>query len=50
MGFQKNREDFGQTLGYWGMPQGPYLVIPFFGASSFRDAPGLYADMQISPV
>ena len=50
MGFQKNREDFGQTLGYWGMPQGPYLVIPFFGASSFRDAPGLYADQQISPI
>jgi len=50
MGFQKNREDFGQTLGYWGVPQGPYLVIPFFGASSFRDAPGLYADQQISPI
>lgn len=50
MGLKKNKEDFGQTLGYWGMPQGPYLVLPFFGASSFRDAPGLYADMQISPI
>ena len=50
MGFQKNKEDFGQTLGYWGIPQGPYLVIPFFGPSSIRDAPGLYADMQISPI
>ena len=50
MGFKKNREDFGQTLGYWGMPQGPYLVIPFFGASSFRDAPSLYADQQMSPI
>ena len=50
MGLTKNKEDFGQTLGYWGMPQGPYLVLPFLGASSFRDAPGLYADMQISPV
>ena len=49
MGFKKNKEDFGQTLGYWGLPQGPYLVIPFFGPSSIRDAPGLYADMQISP-
>ena len=49
MGFEKNKEDFGQTLGYWGIPQGPYLVIPFFGPSSIRDAPGLYADMQISP-
>ncbi len=50
MGFEKNKEDFGQTLGYWGIPQGPYLVIPFFGPSSIRDAPGLYADMQISPI
>ncbi len=50
MGLKKNKEDFGQTLGYWGMPQGPYLVLPFFGSSSFRDAPGLYADMAISPV
>ena len=50
VGLEKNKEDFGQTLGYWGVPQGPYLVLPFFGSSSFRDAPGLYADRQISPV
>ncbi len=50
MGLEKNKEDFGQTLGYWGLPQGPYLVLPFFGSSSFRDAPGLYADRQISPI
>jgi phospholipid-binding lipoprotein MlaA len=50
VGLNKNKEDFGQTLGYWGVPQGPYLVLPFFGSSSFRDAPGLYADRQISPV
>tara|TARA_B100001093_G_scaffold513747_1_gene586297 strand:+ start:147 stop:890 length:744 start_codon:yes stop_codon:yes gene_type:complete len=50
VGLEKNKEDFGQTLGYWGIPQGPYLVLPFFGSSSFRDAPGLYADRQISPV
>ena len=50
VGLKKNNEDFGQTLGYWGIPQGPYLVLPFFGASTFRDAPGLYADMQVSPV
>ena len=41
VGLKKNNEDFGQTLGYWGIPQGPYLVLPFFGASTFRDAPGL---------
>ena len=50
MGLKKNKEDFGQTLGYWGMPQGPYLVLPFLGASSFRDAPGTFVDMAISPV
>ena len=50
VGFKKNEEDFGQTLGYWGIPQGPYLVLPFFGPSSFRDAPGLMADREMSPV
>ena len=50
MDLPKHKEDFGQTLGYWGMPQGPYLVLPFLGASSFRDAPGTFADMAISPV
>ena len=50
IGLKKNKEDFGQTLGFWGIPQGPYLVLPFFGPSTFRDAPGLYADRQISPI
>lgn len=38
-GLQKNDEDFGQTLGAWGVPSGPYLVLPFLGASTVRDAP-----------
>jgi phospholipid-binding lipoprotein MlaA len=38
-GLQKNDEDFGQTLGKWGVPAGPYLVLPFLGASTVRDAP-----------
>jgi phospholipid-binding lipoprotein MlaA len=42
-------EDFGQTLGYWGVPSGPYLVLPFFGPSSTRDAPGLAVDFVASP-
>ncbi len=54
MGIERHDEDFGQTLGYYGVPSGPYLVLPFFGPSSFRDAPGLFADLQlekeISPV
>src|SRR5258708_11909239 len=31
VGLQKHNEDFGQTLGWWGIPSGPYLVLPFFG-------------------
>jgi phospholipid-binding lipoprotein MlaA len=42
-----NDEDFGQTLGYWGVPSGPYLVLPFFGASSPRDTVGLLGDAAI---
>src|SRR5262245_20302942 len=45
-GIPRNDEDFGQTLGRWGVPSGPYLVIPFLGPSSLRDAPSLYADAQ----
>jgi len=44
MGLKKHREDFGQTLGYWGIGNGPYLVLPFFGSSSPRDGIGLYVD------
>tara|TARA_Y100000992_G_scaffold240939_1_gene171790 strand:- start:270 stop:1094 length:825 start_codon:yes stop_codon:yes gene_type:complete len=54
LGIERHREDFGQTLGYYGMPAGPYLVLPFFGPSTFRDAPAFYADIvvekSISPV
>ena len=39
-GLPKHNEDFGQTLGRWGVTSGPYLVIPFFGPSDFRDALG----------
>jgi phospholipid-binding lipoprotein MlaA len=37
-------EDFGQTLGVWGVPPGPYLVLPVFGPSSVRDSTGLVVD------
>ena len=43
-GLEGNNEDFGQTLGYWGVPTGPYLVLPFLGPSSPRGAVGLAAD------
>ncbi|MFI5398959.1 MAG: VacJ family lipoprotein [Candidatus Binatia bacterium] len=43
-GLEQHNEDFGQTLGYWGVPPGPYLVLPFFGPSNPRDTVGLAAD------
>ncbi len=46
LGIPRNDEDFGQTLGRWGVPAGPYLVLPFFGPSSVRDAPSIAADAQ----
>ena len=44
IGLRKHNEDFGQTLGRWGIGSGPYLVLPFFGPSSPRDGIGLYVD------
>lgn len=44
MGLPSADEDFGQTLGYWGVPSGPYVVLPFFGPSSVRDAVGRVPD------
>ena len=43
-GLPYEHEDFGQTLGVWGVPSGPYFVIPFLGPSSARDAPARYVD------
>ena len=42
----KHKEDFGQTLGVWGLNAGPYLVLPVFGPSSVRDTAGLAVDLQ----
>lgn len=41
---EKHNEDFGQTLGYWGVGSGPYLTLPLFGPSSVRDGIGLAGD------
>lgn len=43
-------EDFGQTLAVWGVNRGPYLVLPFLGPSTFRDAPGRAVDGFMNPV
>lgn len=50
MAMPKHHEDFGQTLGHWGVGNGPYLVLPFLGPSSARDGVGLVADWQVDPV
>ena len=46
----KNKEDFGQTLGVWGIPPGPYMVLPFFGPSSPRGVVGLVGDAAMNPI
>ena len=50
LGLQKNEEDFGQTLGVWGVQTGPYLVLPVFGSSNVRDAFGLVLDTLFNPI
>ncbi len=48
-GLDKHDEDFGLTLGHWGAPPGPYLVIPFLGFSDVRDGSGRIADIYMTP-
>jgi phospholipid-binding lipoprotein MlaA len=50
MGIERGNEDMGQTLGYWGLGAGPYLMVPFLGPSSLRDSVGRYADGKIDPI
>jgi phospholipid-binding lipoprotein MlaA len=49
LGIERQTEDFGQTLGRWGLPAGPYLVLPLLGSSSLRDTAALPVDMQWRP-
>ena len=50
MGIERGNEDFGQTFGVWGIPQGPYLFIPLLGPSSARDGTGLIVRAYASPL
>ncbi|HEY8095465.1 MAG TPA: VacJ family lipoprotein, partial [Methylobacter sp.] len=50
MDLSKHNEDFGQTLGFWKVPSGPYLVLPFFGPSTPRDTIGLIGDAFMDPL
>jgi phospholipid-binding lipoprotein MlaA len=49
MGLQRHTADFGQTLGYWGMPSGPYVVLPLLGPSTVRDTAALVVDQRGDP-
>ena len=49
-GLYKNEEDFGQTLGHWGVGSGPYVMLPVFGASNVRDSFGLVLDTLFNPI
>jgi phospholipid-binding lipoprotein MlaA len=50
VGLEKHREDFGQTLGKWGVGAGPYLVLPILGPSSVRETAGLPLDFAGNPM
>jgi phospholipid-binding lipoprotein MlaA len=48
-GLRKHNEDLGQTLGYWGVPSGPYLMLPLLGPSTIRDTAALPGDFWGDP-
>lgn len=50
MRLARNKQDFGQTLGYWGVESGAYVVLPFFGPSSVRDTIGTVVDSSVDIV
>jgi phospholipid-binding lipoprotein MlaA len=49
-GIDKHEEDFGQTLGYWGVRDGPFIMLPFLGPSSARDFVGRVVDIFTDPI
>lgn len=49
-GLEGHTEDFGQTLGVWGMDMGPYFVAPFLGPTNLRDTTGRIVDMAFDPL
>ena len=48
--WKKNSEDFGQTLGYWGVSSGPYVMLPLLGPRTVRDGFGSIPDAYANPV
>ena len=50
LGLDKHEEDFGQTLAVWGVGDGPYVMLPFFGPRTLRDTGGFIVDSAVSPL
>lgn len=50
LGFEYHNEDFGQTLAVWGVPEGPYVMLPIFGPSNPRDTVGIVVDILLDPI
>lgn len=50
MGLEKHNEDFGQTLATWGVADGPYIVLPFFGSRTLRDTSDLFIEPLVDPI
>ncbi len=50
VGLEKHQEDFAQTLAVWGVPEGPYLVLPVLGPATTRSVPGVVVDTATNPV
>ena len=48
-GIESDREDMGQTFGYWGISSGPYIVVPFYGPSTVRDFSSVITEIYVSP-
>jgi phospholipid-binding lipoprotein MlaA len=49
-GLEEHDEDFGQTLGYWGVGAGPHIVLPILGPSNLRDTLSMAADWEVDPL
>jgi phospholipid-binding lipoprotein MlaA len=50
MGLVEQEHDFGQTMAVWGVPSGPFLMLPFLGPSTVRDGAGFFIDFLLDPV
>jgi phospholipid-binding lipoprotein MlaA len=50
MGLTSQEQDFGQTMAVWGVPSGPFVMLPFLGPSTARDATGFFVDFILDPV